>query len=118
MFINQTKLKTDTLVACGFLVGAHPGHLRRTDAEAEYRKRLDLADDFPFQLTAHTVSVPMPSEKNAERYSFPAVVVETSTRQAKVLRETFFSLPSLAVAIALHPYTGSYQFVPMLQSKE
>lgn len=112
IYLNMTKFKRSTLAVCRFLVGAHPGHLRREDAEAEYRKRLDLADDFPFQLTARTVSVPMSSEKNAERYSFPAVVVETSTRQAKVLRETFFGLPSPAVAIA------SCQFVPMLQSKE
>jgi hypothetical protein len=37
VYLNMAKFKCDTLVVCGFLVGAHPGHLRREDTEQEYR---------------------------------------------------------------------------------
>jgi hypothetical protein len=33
IYLNMTKFKCATLVVCGFLVGAHPGHFRREDAE-------------------------------------------------------------------------------------
>jgi hypothetical protein len=105
-------------VVCGFLVGAHPGHLRREDAEKELRSHLQLSADFPFQLSSRTISVPKDSSKNAERFSFPAVALETSTRHAKNLREAFFSQPKPADAATRFPYTGPYQFIPMLQSKE
>jgi hypothetical protein len=101
-----------------FLVGAHPGHLYREDAEVELRDRLQLTTDFPFQLLSRTISVPKDTSKNSERYSFPAVAVETSARQAKRLREAFFAQPKLVDAAVAFPYTGPYQFVPMLQLKE
>jgi hypothetical protein len=118
VYLNLTKYKSATLVVCGFLVGAHPGHLRRDDAEKELRSRLQLPPDFPFQLSSRTISVPMDNSKEADRFSFPAVAIETSTRQAKTLREAFFSQPKPSVAAEQFPYTGPYQFVPMLQSKE
>jgi len=93
VYLNLAKFKSATLVVCGFLVGAHPGHLRREDAERELRERLQLSDDFPFQLSSRTISVLKDSSKEAERYSFPAVAVETSARHAKQLREAFFSQP-------------------------
>jgi len=118
VYLNLTKFKSATLIVCGFLVGAHPGHLRRDDAEAELRKRLNLQENFPFQLTARTISVPKDSAKLSERYSFPVVSVETTTSHAKQLREAFFALPKPVDAALSFPYTGPYQFVPMLQSKE
>jgi hypothetical protein len=118
VYLNLTKFKSDTLVVCGFLLGAHPGHLRREDAEKELLQRLTLDTDFPFQLSSRTISVPFDNSKDAKRYSFPAVAVETSSRQAKHLREAFFSQPKPEVAKVKYPYTGLYQFVPMLQSKE
>jgi hypothetical protein len=33
VFLNQTKFKVSSLVPCGFLLGAHPGYLRRDEAE-------------------------------------------------------------------------------------
>jgi hypothetical protein len=42
VFINYTKFKTDTSVPCGFLVGAHPGFLRCTEAEEELLGSLGL----------------------------------------------------------------------------
>jgi hypothetical protein len=54
-----------------------------TYAEKELRARLQLPEDFPFQLSSRTISVLKDSSKEAEHYSFPAVTVETSARQAK-----------------------------------
>jgi hypothetical protein len=118
VYLNLTKFKSDTLVVCGFLHGAHPGHLRREDAESELMQRLNLEKEFPFQLSSRTISVPIDNSKDAKRYSFLAVAVETSVRQAKHLREAFFSLPKPEISKAKYPYTGQYQFVPLLQSKE
>jgi len=49
VYLNLTKFKSDTLVVCGFLLGAHPGHLRREDAEKELVQRMNFAADFPFR---------------------------------------------------------------------
>lgn len=68
-------------------------------------------------MSSRTISVLKESSKEAERYSFPAVTVETSARQAKTLREAFFSQPKPSEVTATFPYTGPYQFVPMLQFK-
>jgi hypothetical protein len=118
VYLNLVKFKSATLVVCGFLVGAHPGHLRREDAEKELQLRLRLEGDFPFQLSSRTISVFKDASKNAERYSFHAVAVEMSARQAKLLREAFFSQPKPKDAAVHIPYTGPYQFVLTLQSKE
>jgi len=118
IYLNLAKFKSATLVVCGFLVGAHPGHFRREDTELEFQERHQLTETFPFQLSARTITVPMNSNKDAERYAFQAVAVETFARQAKRLREAFFSLRNPAEAKVYHPYTGPYQFVPILQSKE
>ena len=85
VYLNLTKFKSDTLVLCGFLLGAHPGHLHREDAEKEMKCRLEISDDFPFQLSSRTISDPIDSSKISQKYSFPAVAVETSVRQAKSL---------------------------------
>jgi hypothetical protein len=78
VFINYTKFKTDTLVPCGFLVGAHPGHFRRNEAEEELLASLGLdPGEIPFQLSSRSVSVPI-KEDDPRRYSFNAVIVETS----------------------------------------
>jgi hypothetical protein len=82
-------------------VGAHPGHLRREDAEQELRARLNLPPDFQFQLSSKTISVPMPNGTN--RYSFPAVAIETSARLGKRLREAMFSLPKPSDAKRQYP---------------
>jgi hypothetical protein len=79
-FRYLAKFKSATLVVCGFLVGAHPGHLRREDAKTELRQRLELEPDFPFQLSSRTISVRMISDKDSQKYSFPAVAIETSVR--------------------------------------
>jgi hypothetical protein len=100
---------------CALLVGAHHGHLHRNDAESELCERLQLPTDFPFQLSSRTITVPKDAAKQSEHYSFPAVSVETSARQAKRLREAFFAQPKPADAAVAFPYTGPYQFVPMLQ---
>jgi len=118
VYLNLAKFKSDTLVVCGFLLGAHPRHLRRDDAEKEFATRLELPADFPFQLSSRTISVPVDNNKDSKRYSFPAVAVETSARQAKSLRETFFAQPKPELAKVKFPCTGPYQFVPTLQSKE
>jgi hypothetical protein len=118
VYINLAKFKSATLVICGFFVGAHPGHLRREDAERELRHRVQLPEAFPFQLTSRTISVPKDSSKESERYAFPAVAIETSARQAKKLCEAFFALPPPSKAKVDHPHTGCYQFVSTLQSTE
>jgi hypothetical protein len=52
IYLNLTKFKSATLVVCGFLEGAHPGHLCREDAEVELHDRLQLPTDFQFQLSS------------------------------------------------------------------
>jgi hypothetical protein len=60
VFLNYTKFKTDTLIPCGFLVGAHPGFFRRDEAEEELIGSLGLADNsIPFQLSSRNISVPI-----------------------------------------------------------
>jgi hypothetical protein len=83
VFLNQTKFKTSTLVACGFLVGAHPGYLRRDEAEQELRVSLQLQqedskaeeENIPFQLSSRTTTVAI-QDGEKERYEFQAIVVE------------------------------------------
>jgi hypothetical protein len=119
VFLNQTKFKTSSLVPCGFLLGAHPGHLRRDEAEAELRVSLgfDSDEELTFQLSSRSVSVPI-QEGKPERFVFQAVVVETSTQNAASLREQFFSLGNPDKVQKDYPYTGRYQFVPFLKTKE
>jgi hypothetical protein len=59
--LSPTKFKMDTLVACGFMVGAHPGFLSRNKAEEELCGSLSLDDEdvLPFQLSSHSISVPI-----------------------------------------------------------
>ncbi len=118
VYLNQTKFKTSTLVPCGFLVGAHPGFLCCDEAESElYTHLMTDSDNLPFQLTAHTISVPIHGGK-LEKYTFQAVVVETTANQAAALRESFYKLANPLTAHLEHPYTGKYPFVALLQSKE
>lgn len=88
VYLNQTKFKTDTLVACGFLVGAHPGHLHHGEAECQICTSLQLEDDLLLQLSARTTTIPIASGK-PEKFSFQAVVIETPVNHAKKLREKF-----------------------------
>jgi hypothetical protein len=118
VYLNQTKFKTDTLVPCGFLLGAHPGFLHWDEAEQELRNSLNLnCEELPFQLSAHTVSVPVQDGK-PEQYSFQGVVVETSTKHANSLREWFYELGHPKQAESKYPYTGRYQFVPFIKSQD
>jgi hypothetical protein len=119
VFLNQTKFKTSSLVPCGFLLGAHPGHLRRDEAEAELKVSLgyETEEEPPFQLSSRSVSVPV-QEGKPERFLFLTVIVETSTQQAASLKEKFFSLGNCEKAQQKFPYTGKYQFVPFLKTKE
>lgn len=105
-------------MTCGFLVGAHPGFLRRDEAVKELYTRLQTdPNTVPFQLSARTISVPI-NEGKPEKYTFQAVVIETATTQAATLREEFYKLPNPVSAQLQYPYTGKYTFVPLLQSKE
>jgi hypothetical protein len=78
IFLNLVEFHTTTLVACRFLHGAHPGYLHRDEAEKELDKCLNPEKDqaTPFQLSAHTITVPVEDGK-LERFSFQAVGVET-----------------------------------------
>jgi len=60
VYLNMAKFKCDTLVVCGFLVGAHPGHLRREDAEQEYRHRHKLPEDNTFNFPPGLFQLPCP----------------------------------------------------------
>jgi hypothetical protein len=118
VFLNYMKFKTETLVPCGFLVGAHPGHHRHLEAELELQASLGLeAEEIPFQLSSRSVSVPI-KEDDIRRYSFNAVVVETSTKNAARLREWFYELQDPRDALTSYPYTGIFQFVPMVKSSD
>jgi hypothetical protein len=46
------------------------------------------------------------------------VVVETAAKTTVALRERFYELEDPEKAITSYPYTGGYQFVPLLKSKE
>jgi hypothetical protein len=118
VFLNYTKFKTDTLVPSGFLVGAHPNFFHRNEAEEELLGSLGLPDEsIQFQLSSRSISVPI-SDGSPERYTFQAVVVETAAPHATTLREKFYELENPATATKSYPYTGSYQFVPLVKSKE
>jgi len=115
VFLNQTKFKMDTIVPCGFLLGAHPGFFRRDKAEKEFQTTLNFTDPIPFQLFSRSVSVPISSQKQ-DRFSFQAVVVETSVAHAAALWEWFYSLNPDLIRFK-HPYTAPYPFVPFLPSR-
>jgi hypothetical protein len=53
-----------------------------------------------------------------ERFSFNNIVIETSTQHAAALHEWLYELGNPLTATKQYPYTGGYQFVPMLKSKE
>jgi len=118
IFLNYTKFETETLVPCGFLVSAHPGYIRRNEAEEELHASLGLdLSETPFQLSSRSVSVPIKDDVT-RGYSFTAVVVETSTKYASKLRECFYPLQNPRTAITDYPYTGQYQFVSMVKSTD
>jgi hypothetical protein len=117
VFLNYTEFKTDTLVACGFLVGAHPGHIRREEAEEEIRGSLGLdPEELDFQLSARLISVPI-QEGESACFTFQALVIEMSTKNATILRERFYKFQPSKI-VKNYPYTGLYPFVPMIKSKE
>jgi len=77
VFLNHTKFKTDTLVPCGFLLGAHPGFFRRDEAEIDLAHNISPSDSpLDFQLSSRSVSVAT-SPSTTDRFSFQAVVVES-----------------------------------------
>jgi len=71
----------------------------------------------PFQLSAHTISVPIVNG-NTERFSFQAVVIETTAEHAAKLRERFYSLGDPLQVQQVYPYIGKYQFAPLVKSRE
>jgi hypothetical protein len=93
--------------------------MRRDEAESELGVSLGFPtnEDLPFQLSSCSVSVPVQDSK-PERFAFQAVVVETSTQQAASLCKKFFSLGNPTQVQQKFPYTGRYQFVPFLKTKE
>jgi len=118
VFLNYTKFKTDTLVVCGFLLSTHLGHLRRDEAEVELRGSLGLdLEEFPFQLSSRTISVPI-KEGESGCFSFQAAVVETAAQHANHLREKFYLLEDPKRAAVTYQYTGINHFFPVLKSKE
>jgi hypothetical protein len=54
VFLNQTRINAATLVAVGFLHGAHPGYFQRDAAEQEMDKYINHnpVSKLPFQLSA------------------------------------------------------------------
>jgi hypothetical protein len=100
IFINPNKFKTDNLVPCGFLFGAHPSYLRRDEAEQELQACLNITpDSLPFQLLSRSdfqllsrsASVPT-SDNPSVRYHIQAIIVKTSTRHAASLRKKLIQL--------------------------
>jgi hypothetical protein len=119
VYLNHTKFKTSTLVPCGFLLGAHPGYFRRDEAERELTASLQLTPDqeVQFQLSSRSISVPIQDGK-PDRYTIQAVIVETSTKHAAILREKFFSLAVPELLQQQFPYTGRYPLIPLIKTKE
>jgi hypothetical protein len=118
VYLNHSKFKADTLVSCGFLVGAQPSHFRRDGAEEELRASLGITpDSLPFQLSSRSISVPM-KEGDPSQYCFQAIVIETPTQHAQTLCKKFYDLDQPTKAQANYPYTGISQFVPLRKTKE
>lgn len=114
VFINVME----TLVVCGFLVGAHPGYLHRDKAEEELRVSLGLDDnELPFQISSCSISVPI-KDGDPTHFSFQAIVVETATKDAHKLRERFYALEDPEHAKSTYLYTRLYQFVSFLKSTD
>jgi hypothetical protein len=119
VYLNQTKFKASTLVACGFLYGAHPGYLRCNEAEKELSLCLNNnhKEKNYFQWSARTLSVPITDGK-PERFLFQAIVIETEAKQAFLLRERFYSLGDPLKVKQVYQYVAKYQFDPLVMSKE
>jgi hypothetical protein len=91
-FLNLIKFRIDTLIPCGFLVGARPQFLRRDEAEEELSGSLAMDDNpIPFQLASQNISV-LVSDGCKEHFTFQAIVIETSTKHAANLQERFYEL--------------------------
>jgi len=119
VYLNLTKFKTKTF-AFGFLVGARPGFLQRNEAEEAFRGSLGLdKGELDFQLSSRYISVPL-KEWGKERFRFPRRCGEDIIQRCFTTSwsERFHKLKHPSVAMIDYPYTGNYQFVPLLQSKE
>lgn len=81
VFLNQTKFKTDTLVCMRFSCCGTPW-IPEEGWSGEGTQDLNLNEELPFQLSSRTVTVPI-DQGSHERYSFQAVVIETSAKDAK-----------------------------------
>lgn len=57
-------------------------------------------------------------EGKPDKNACQAIAVETSTTQAASLRGKIFALGNPMQAKECYPYTGQYQFVPFLKTKE
>jgi hypothetical protein len=66
--------------------------------------------------TACSISIPI-KEGKPSRFYFQAVVVETSIKEVATLRERFYELAHPSLVAKTHPYTGQYQFIPMINPK-
>jgi hypothetical protein len=73
-------------------------------------------EHIPFQLSSRTISVAY-QEGKPERYSFQAVIIETSTKHAATLKERLFALDP-TMGRTEFPYSGKYPFIPLLKSQE
>ncbi len=118
VYLNSTRFKTDTLAPASFLEGAHTGDLRRNEAELELLGSLGLEEsELPFQLIARTISIPLQGGQ-PKKFAFQAVVIETSAANANPLQEWLYALERPTTFHGTYPYTGGYQFTPLLRSKE
>ncbi len=92
VFLNYTKFKTETLVPCGFLVGALPGYLRRLEAEVELHASLGLdAGEIPFQLGSLCRTTPSNPSSAKKPFSLAIIIGAQSVRGIKPMVGLVFS---------------------------
>jgi hypothetical protein len=117
VFLNYTKFKTDTLVACGFSVGAHPGFMRRDEAEDEICGSLGFdKDEANFHYPLDTFQCPLKMENRCVTTSKPSLWKPQSKMHHSSVKGSILSHPS--TAIQTYPYNDQHQFLPMIKSKE
>mmetsp|Transcript_21349 Transcript_21349/g.30539 ORF Transcript_21349/g.30539 Transcript_21349/m.30539 type:complete len:614 (+) Transcript_21349:3-1844(+) len=115
VYMRHTSFDADNVVLLGYLLGKHLDAARLVDVTKELNERLDLKDGMAFQVTPRNLGV-LDSQATQARYGFRAIAVETDSKMAATVRESFFRLGDPKVEKYKWPVTGSSLFIPMFKT--
>lgn len=115
VYMRHTSFDADTVVLLGYLHGIHPDAARLVDITKELNERLDLKEGTAFQVTPRNLGV-LDSQVTQARFGFRAIAVETDSKMAATVRESFFRLGDPKVEKYKWPVTGNSLFIPMFKT--